>query len=79
MKMELRDYFAAHAISAAFKIVDHNEEEFWLASDEEINRLWKEGCEDTIAANAYLIADAMIRERNCKPKEQCTVEEAFGL
>ena len=77
--LTVRDYFAAHAISAAYRIVDHNEEEFRLGSDEEIPRLWKEGDENLIAANAYEIADAMMRERKRKPQEPCSVEEAFGL
>jgi len=77
--LTVRDFFAAHAISAAYRIVDHNEEEFWNASDEEIVRMWKEGDENLIAANAYEIADAMMRERERKPQEPCSVEEAFGL
>ena len=32
-----------------------------------------------IAECAYEMADAMLKERDRKPTEQCSVEEAFGL
>ena len=62
--MDLRDYLAAHAIFAAYRIVDDNLS--MISADDEFDRLWKEGDEDLIAANAYDIADAMLRLREKK-------------
>ena len=72
------DYFAGKALDAAFRIVDHNEEQFWLGSDEETDRLWKEGDENLIAANAYDIAEAMLRERNKRFTPQNVVKGVTG-
>lgn len=72
------DYFAGKALDAAFRMVDHNEEEFWLGSDEETVRLWKEGDENLIAANAYNIAEAMLRERNERFTPQNVVRGVTG-
>lgn len=34
---------------------------------------------DRLVKSAYMKADAMMRERDCKQSEPCSVEEAFGL
>lgn len=61
----VRDYFAARVAVQMFSECVND-----------LNCDWDYG---SIAESAYRFADAMMKERDRKPKERCTVEEAFGL
>ena len=64
--MNIRDYFAARIAPVMYQeLLDPTVDNDW-----DFNSL---------ASSAYAFADAMMKERVRKPKEQCTVEEAFGL
>ena len=63
--LSVRDYFAAHMASAMYTACEQDKRADWDYQ--------------SVAYAAYSFADQMMKERERKPKEQCTVEEAFGL
>lgn len=61
----VRDYFAAHMAAVMYTACEQDKHADWDYQ--------------SVAYAAYSFADQMMKERERKPKEQCTVEEAFGL
>ena len=69
--MDLRDYFAAKVIQGMVTQKDWFSNGCYWKSVEEMTSAY--------ADEAYKFADAMMKERDRKQPEACSVEEAFGL
>lgn len=63
--LTVRDYFAAHMAAVMYTACEQDKHADWDYQ--------------SVAYAAYSFADHMMKERERKTKEQCTVEEAFGL